>query len=126
MPEDLPVVSRREQDRSVAFKTFSIHGRDVMLIPAVQARKAELPFSCLVEGKGTVAGVLYYFPFENERENVPMEPIHNPLLDPAGGMGLTQHPAGTQLALTQARTSPEPEGKLSCHIWFSSSPFCPN
>ena len=86
------------------------------MLCAVQAQRAELQFSCLVKDRGTVAGVLFYFPFENERENVPMEHIHNPLLEPAGGMGLTQHPAGTQLALTQARTSPEPEGELSCHV----------
>ena len=58
-----------------------------------------------------VAGVLYYFPFENERENVPMEPVQNQLDDPAGPMTLTQHPSGTQLGLTQARNSPEPDSK---------------
>ncbi len=84
-----------------------------MVIPALQAQKEELQFAYVVEARGTVAGVLYYFPFENERENVPMEPIHNPLHDPAGAMGLTQQPAGTQLALTQARTSPEPESMPS-------------
>lgn len=84
-----------------------------MVILVLQAQKAELQFSCLVEGKGTVAGVLYYFPFENERENVPMEPVQNPLQDAPGALGLTQHPASTQLALTQARTSPEPESELA-------------
>ena len=83
-----------------------------MVASASQAQKDELQFAYVVKGKGTVAGVLYYFPFDNERENVPMEPLHHPLHGSAGAMGLTQHPAGTQLALTQARTSPEPEGEL--------------
>ena len=82
--------------------TLSIH---------LQAQKAELQFSYLVPDKGMVAGVLYYFPFENERENVPMEPIQNQLVDPAGPMVLTQHPSGTQLGVTQARNSPEPDSE---------------
>lgn len=64
-----------------------------------------------MEGKGTVAGALYYFPIENERETVPTEPVQSAADGPAS-MALTQHPVSTQLALTQARQgSPELEGK---------------
>ncbi len=83
----------------------------------MQAQKAEIVFDLVVPEKGTVTGHLYYFPFENERETVPMDPTQQQQQLPATGAGgalaLTQQPAGTQLALTQAsaRNSPEPEGE---------------
>ena len=84
----------------------------------MQAQKAEIEFDLVVPEKGTVTGHLYYFPFENERETVPMDPTQQqqPATGTAGALVLTQQPAGTQLALTQgpARNSPEPEGEAQC------------
>ena len=58
-----------------------------------------------------MTGVLYYFPFENERETVPMRPTPRAESRPNSGQGVTQQPAGTQLALTQAPHGAELEGK---------------
>ena len=86
----------------------------------MQAQKAEIEFDLVVHEKGTVTGHLYYFPFENERETVPMDPTQQqqqpPATGAAGALVLTQQPAGTQLALTQgpARNSPEPESEAQC------------
>jgi hypothetical protein len=87
----------------------------------MQAQKAEIEFDLVVPEKGTVTGHLYYFPFENERETVPMDRTQQqqppPATGAAGALVLTQQPAGTQLALTQgpARSSPEPEGEAQCY-----------
>ena len=87
----------------------------------MQAQKAEIEFDLVVPEKGTVTGHLYYFPFENERETVPMDRTQQQeqpsATGAAGALVLTQQPAGTQLALTQgpARNSPEPEGEAQCY-----------
>ena len=70
-----------------------------------------MPFSLLVPDKAHVTGVLYYFPFENERETVPMRPTPRAESRPNSGQGVTQQPAGTQLALTQAPHGAELESK---------------
>ena len=59
-------------------------------------------FSLRVPGKGTVTGVLYYFPFEQERETVPMDARQ------------THHsaPGGAQSAAAHERQSPDPEREL--------------
>lgn len=65
-----------------------------------QAQKAELQFSLLVEGKGTVAGALYYFPYEHERETVPMEHAQSAVDDPASSMALPQPSASSHSAIS--------------------------
>lgn len=50
--------------------------------------------------QGTVSGVLYYFPYQNDAETVPLEnPLTSskPMASPFRPGGATQRPAGTQL-----------------------------
>jgi hypothetical protein len=46
---------------------------DDMETRILRTQKAELPFALDVPGKGTVSGVLYYFPFENDVETMPLD-----------------------------------------------------
>ena len=79
--------------------------------PALQAQQSELAFSLQVPGRGLASGVLWYFPFADERESVPQgatSMLHRTQL----GLSLTQAPpaaAGlTQVSsqhLTQVRPS---------------------
>jgi structural maintenance of chromosomes flexible hinge domain-containing protein 1 len=41
----------------------------------LRAQRSELPFTLEVPNKGTVCGVLYYFPYENDHETVPQENV---------------------------------------------------
>lgn len=72
----------------------------------LRAQRAELAFTLAVPDRGTVAGVLYYFPFENDRETVPAEDPSascKPSASPfgrggGGGAGLTQAAGPSQAA----------------------------
>ena len=69
-----------------------------------QAQKADFHFSLDVAGKGQVEGVLYYFPFQNERETLPTEDfnlVHNPI----SHYNMTQQPGvpgPSQVSTSQA------------------------
>lgn len=80
-------------------------------IRLVQAQKSDLKFSMDVPGKGQVEGVLYYFPFHNAAESLPVEDfnlVHNPIThygmtqQQPGGNQMTQPPASQLPRLTQA------------------------
>lgn len=77
----------------------------------LRAQQAQLQFTLSVPDHGTVSGVLWYFPFQNDRETLPLG--HHPMLQAAGPGGhmtqltqagaahmtqLTQRPAGAQFA----------------------------
>ena len=75
-------------------------------------------FSLTVPDKGVVSGVLYYFPFENERETLPVEDfnlVHNPISTysmtqlPPGG----SQPPGTQHLTQQPRQSTQRPAALA-------------
>ncbi|PRW58303.1 Structural maintenance of chromosomes flexible hinge domain-containing 1 [Chlorella sorokiniana] len=73
---------------------------DDMETRLLRAQQAELPFTLQVPDKGTVSGVLYYFPFQNDAETVPVEnPLTSakPVTSPFRPGGATQRPVGTQL-----------------------------
>ena len=79
--------------------------------PAVQAQQSELAFSLQVPGRGLASGVLWYFPFADERESVPQgatSMLHSMQLGlsltqaPPAAAGLTQVPSQY---LTQVRPS---------------------
>lgn len=67
----------------------------------MQAQRAELQFSLMVPGKGTVAGALYYFPFQDERETLPAEGAVASQPEPITTYNMTQQPMASQLP-TQA------------------------
>jgi hypothetical protein len=82
---------------------------DDMETRLLRAQQAELPFTLQVPQRGTVCGVLYYFPYQDGAESAPLE---NPLTSckPASSpvqqfgaaratqQGPTQAPRGTQAA----------------------------
>ncbi|KAK9820414.1 hypothetical protein WJX72_010046 [[Myrmecia] bisecta] len=80
----------------------------------LKAQRAEMSFSLQVPGKGTVSGVLWYFPFENERETLPSESAAWAHLA-ASSMTLTQIPPTlTQLpGATQLGTQRPADAHLS-------------
>lgn len=60
----------------------------------------DLPSAPCSHPQGTVSGVLYYFPFQNGTETVPVEsPLTSakPVTSPFRPGGATQRPVGTQL-----------------------------
>ena len=73
----------------------------------LQAQQAQLPFTLTVPEHGTVHGVLWYFPFQNDQETLPLG--HHPMLQAAapGNMTqLTQAEAAHQAAMTQQTQRP--------------------
>ena len=63
----------------------------------MQAQKSDMKFSLDVPGKGQVEGILYYFPFQNASESLPVEDF-NLVNNPITHYGMTQQqPAGNQL-----------------------------
>ena len=79
--------------------------------PALQAQQSELAFSLQVPGRGLASGVVWYFPFADERESVPQgatSMLHRTQLGlsltqaPPAAAGLTQVPSQH---LTQVRPS---------------------
>eukprot|EP00887_Chlorella_sp_A99_P005757 scaffold1.g5757.t1 len=76
---------------------------DDMETKLLRAQRAELPFTLQVPDRGVVAGVLYYFPYENDHETVPTDasPYFRAREDsPAGMAGRAGGP--TQRSGTQA------------------------
>lgn len=69
----------------------------------MQASRSDFQFSLLVPDKDCIVyGTLQYFPFENERETIPLDTDHPSGLDPMAQFSMTQQqPALTQL-LSQA------------------------
>lgn len=55
----------------------------------------------MVPGKGIVAGALYYFPFQDERETLPAEGAIASQPEPITTYNMTQQPMASQLP-TQA------------------------
>lgn len=73
----------------------------------LQAQQAQLPFTLTVPEHGTVHGVLWYFPFQNDQETLPLG--HHPMLQAAAPgtlTQLTQAEAAHQAALTQQTQRP--------------------
>lgn len=90
--EALPNINVRYQiNERIIWKRALVEVEDDMESRLLRAQKAEFPFTLDVPGKGVVSGIMYYFPFENERETVPMDaskPFGSPL--PPIGQNTTQ------------------------------------
>lgn len=75
----------------------------------LQAQQAQLPFTLTVPEHGTVSGVLWYFPYQNDQETLPVG-HHPPLLQAAAPGGhltqLTQAEAAQQVGATQQTQRP--------------------
>lgn len=64
--------------------------------------------------QGVVCGVLYYFPYENDRETVPECPAGARLLNGSSPLrGLTQAPALSQLPRATQRTPKGAKGEVA-------------
>lgn len=61
----------------------------------LRAAQAKMDFKLDVPGKGAVEGVLWYFPYQNDRETVPLDPA-------ATAARLPPDSALTQLGITNA------------------------
>lgn len=88
----------------------------------MQAQRSGLHFSLDIAGKGQVEGVLWYFPFENETESLPVEDfnlVHNAI----STYNMTQQPlqAMTQMHATQAGHQTQQPGKGKEHLGSSAS-----
>ena len=74
----------------------------------LQAQQAQLPFTLTVPGHGKVSGVLWYFPFQNDQETLPLG--HHPMLQAAGPAAhmtqLSQAEAAHQAMMTQHTQRP--------------------
>ena len=85
-------------------------GSDELLL---QAQQAEFHFSMDVAGKGQVEGVLWYFPFHNGMESLPLEESnlsHNPITS----YNMTQRPThqqASQMLNTQANQQTQAPGR---------------
>lgn len=69
----------------------------------------------MVPGKGVVAGALYYFPFQDERETLPAEGAVASQPEPITTYNMTQQPLASQLP-TQA--APPSDGVPPKHFCF--------
>ena len=92
--------------------SYGVHARSD---DGIQAQKAEFKFSLDIAGKGQVEGVLWYFPFENETESLPIEDfslVNNAI----STYNMTQQPlqAMTQMHATQAGQHTQIPGKGMC------------
>ena len=90
---------RRQVDTRVVWQQRLAEVMDDMETRCLRAQQAEFAFTLQVPNKGTVCGVLYYFPFQNDQETVPVEnPLTStkPASSPFGGqptqLGATQLP----------------------------------
>lgn len=74
----------------------------------LKAQQAQLPFTLTVPGHGTVSGVLWYFPFQNDQETLPLG--HHPMMQAAAPGAhmtqLTQAEAAHQAMMTQHTQRP--------------------
>ena len=114
--EPLPCIAlRHASDARVLWQRSLVDVDDDLETRILRAHKSEFQFSLSVPDRGTVSGVLYYFPYENDRETVPLEAGpswsaatgHGAAPSQAPGGGRTQAGAAalTQLgAATAART----------------------
>lgn len=72
--EPLPnIVLRHALDSRVLWERKLTEVDDDLETRMLRAHKSEFTFSLKVPEKGIVNGVLYYFPYENDRETVPVE-----------------------------------------------------
>jgi len=82
----------------------------------LQGQRSELTFSLQVPQRGTVSGVLYYFPYENDKETVPTEDtLHSVKPDyapfaPAGPTQATAAGGGTQFGARATQGAPNGSG----------------
>jgi hypothetical protein len=130
--EPLPDIAlQRSADSHLVWRRRLVEVEDDMETRMLRAQRAELPFTLAVADKGTVSGVLYYFPYENDAESVPLEnPLsctkpspspfkHGPAGAPsqAAALGRTQGPGAgvTQFGprTTQAAGAVASDGDLS-------------
>ena len=73
--EPLPlIVLRHALDARMLWERSLTEVDDDLETRMLRAHKAEFPFTLQVPDRGTVSGVLYYFPYENDRETLPVEP----------------------------------------------------
>jgi structural maintenance of chromosomes flexible hinge domain-containing protein 1 len=110
--EPLPnIVLRHALDSRVLWERKLMEVDDDLETRMLRAHKSEFTFSLTVPEKGTVNGVLYYFPYENDRETVPLEAgpswaINNGLSSSStralNGSGAAQTQAGLNNIRTQA------------------------
>lgn len=72
--EPLPnIVLRHAVDSRVLWERKLTEVDDDLETRMLRAHKDEFPFTLEVPEKGIVNGVLYYFPYENDRETIPLE-----------------------------------------------------
>lgn len=72
--EPLPmIVLRHALDARVLWERSLTEVDDDLETRMLRAHKSEFPFTLQVAEKGTVSGVLYYFPYENDRETIPVD-----------------------------------------------------
>ena len=87
--------------------------RQICLLHHVQAQQGELSFCLQVPGRGLVSGVLWYFPFQDERETVP-QATTSMLRRPQAGISLTQAPPAAP-GLTQLPSQHSTQARPSQH-----------
>lgn len=91
--EPLPhIVVRRFMDTKLSWEHSLMSIDDDMETLILRGQKSELDFSMDVPGKGVISGVIYYFPYENDRETVPISstqqsPIHGSTALGVGRLG---------------------------------------
>ncbi len=105
---DIVIQHNKEGDQSWEARLVDVNDDTESLY--LRAQQAQLQFTLSVPDHGTVSGVLWYFPFQNDSETLPLG--HHPMLQAAGPGGhttqltqagaahmtqLTQRPAGAQL-----------------------------
>ncbi|KAL0055144.1 hypothetical protein WJX82_007626 [Trebouxia sp. C0006] len=91
----------------------------------LRAQQAQLQFTLSVPDHGTVSGVLWYFPFQNDMETLPLG--HHSMLQAAGPGGhmtqLTQAGAAHMTQLTQRPAGSQSEGGAAARAFIQAS--CP-
>lgn len=105
--EPVPLITlRHAADTRLLWERRLTDVEDDFETQMLRGQKAELQFTLNVPDRGTVIGVLYYFPYENDRETVPREEGIAPPASVFGapGAGLTQAggPGATQFGATRA------------------------
>ncbi len=71
----------------------------------LQAQQAQFPFTLTVPDHGVVQGILWYFPFQNDRETLPL--AQHPMLQAAGpGAHMTQLTQAGAAHMTQLTQRP--------------------
>ena len=88
------IVIQHAADGAMAWEAHLVDVNDDTESLYLRAQQAQLPFSLTVPDHGVVAGVLWYFPFQNDQETLPLG--HHPMLQAAAGQ------VGNMTQLTQA------------------------